>query len=111
MSTRRALTRLGLIKSPLSGVRTITPVERNLLRKIEKKKEGIQGLEGLASYEKTNLNNVIKPMYNKLEKMENQLANIQGKNTIKYTTNPGYMGGRKTRKQRNKRRRITTRRR
>jgi hypothetical protein len=109
MSTRRVLTRLGLMKSPLSTVKTLTPVEKNLYKKINQKKEGIQGLQGLALYEGRNLSNVIEKEKQKVEKMENRLANIQGKNTMKYITNPGYMGGRKTRKQ--LRKRMTRRRR
>lgn len=107
MSTRRVLRQLGLIKSPLSASRTMTPVEKNLLKKINRKKEGIRGLKGLAMWEDRNLTNVIQPMEQKLEKMENQLGEIRGNNKLKYTTNPGYMGGKKTRKQR----RLTRRRR
>ena len=111
MSTRRVLRQLGLMKSPLTTSRTITPVEKNLLKKINRKKEGILGLKGLAMWEGRNLNHAIKPMEQKLEKMENQLGSIRGNNKIKYTTNPGYMGGRKTRKQINRRRRLTRKRR
>jgi hypothetical protein len=45
MSTRRVLRQLGLMKSPLTTSRTITPVEKNLLKKINRKKEGILGLK------------------------------------------------------------------
>jgi hypothetical protein len=89
-------------------MRTVTPIEKNIMKKINQKKEGMQGLQGLALYEGRNLSNVIGKEKQKVEKMENRLANIQGKNTMKYITNPGYMGGKKTRKQR--RRRMTRRR-
>ena len=109
MSTRRVLSKLGLMKSPLTTSKTMTPVEKNLIKKINRKKEGILQLKGLESYEGRNLSHAIQPMEQKLEKMENQLRNLRGDNKIKYITNPGYMGGRKTRKQR--RRRLTRQRR
>jgi len=117
MSTRRVLRQLGLMKSPLSTSRTVTPVEKNIIKRINRTKEGIQGLKGLAGYEGRNLSHAIQPLEQKLEKMETQLGNLRGNNAIKYTTNPGYRGGKKTRKQtqrqrpRQRQRQLTRRRR